>query len=416
MANTLNLGTNGNWAVKDGSLLGYNNENNNIKPLPFDFTRASSATRVNKQGLIETVASGVPRIDFTDANGALLLEPQRTNLITQSEAFDNAAWTKTNATISTNVAISPDGYTNSDKLIDNATFAGHFIQETISITGVHTFSVFAKASESSVISLQVQQVSVSANFGLIYYDLISGQVESGDFSTSLSAGTIQEMGNGWYRCTITYTPITAGNHNLRVFVAKNIGGNKVDYVGNGTDGVLLYGASLELGSYATSYIPTQGSAVTVVADACSQTPPVGVIGQTEGVVFLEVGDIQNNATTGVEVWYLEVRKDDNNSFGIASGGGSPQPVRFVTKIAGSAVTEIESTPFANSKIAIKYTATQFKLFLNGSLETTVNKNIGEYVDVEFMESASDDLLMILEQFLIFPTALTDAECIELTTI
>jgi hypothetical protein len=83
MAATLKLGDR-KWATKEGSLLAYNDENNNYKPLPFDFTRASSATRVNKQGLIETVASGVPRIDFTDANGALLLEPQRTNLITQS--------------------------------------------------------------------------------------------------------------------------------------------------------------------------------------------------------------------------------------------------------------------------------------------------------------------------------------------
>ena len=79
MAATLKLGDR-KWATKEGSLLAYNDENNNYKPLPFDFTRASSATRVNKQGLIETVASGVPRIDFTDANGALLLEPQRTNL------------------------------------------------------------------------------------------------------------------------------------------------------------------------------------------------------------------------------------------------------------------------------------------------------------------------------------------------
>jgi hypothetical protein len=85
MAATLKLGDR-KWATKEGSLLAYNDENNNYKPLPFDFTRASSATRVNKQGLIETVASGVPRIDFTDANGALKLEPQRTNLITQSES------------------------------------------------------------------------------------------------------------------------------------------------------------------------------------------------------------------------------------------------------------------------------------------------------------------------------------------
>lgn len=65
MANTFKFG-NGNWAVKDGSALAYNDENNNFKPLPFDFTRASSATRVNKQGLVETVPSGKPRIDFLD--------------------------------------------------------------------------------------------------------------------------------------------------------------------------------------------------------------------------------------------------------------------------------------------------------------------------------------------------------------
>ena len=76
MANTLNLGD-GNWATKEDLLLGYNSENNNYKPLPFDFTRASSATRVNKDGLIETVGGGKARIDFKDdSKGALLLEPQ----------------------------------------------------------------------------------------------------------------------------------------------------------------------------------------------------------------------------------------------------------------------------------------------------------------------------------------------------
>ena len=84
MANTFKFG-NGNWAVKDGYVLAYNDENNNFKPLPFDFTRASSATRVNKQGLIETVPSGKPRIDFlNNTSGHLLLEPSRTNSLLQS--------------------------------------------------------------------------------------------------------------------------------------------------------------------------------------------------------------------------------------------------------------------------------------------------------------------------------------------
>ena len=84
MANTFKFG-NGNWAVKDGYALAYNDENGNFKPLPFDFTRASSATTLNRQGLIETVGSDKPRIDFTDnTSGHLLLEPQRTNSLTYS--------------------------------------------------------------------------------------------------------------------------------------------------------------------------------------------------------------------------------------------------------------------------------------------------------------------------------------------
>ena len=82
--NTLKFG-NGEWYGKEGTILAYNDENNNYKPLPFNFDRASSATRVNKQGLIETVGADQPRIDYlNDSNGALLLEPSRTNLIPYS--------------------------------------------------------------------------------------------------------------------------------------------------------------------------------------------------------------------------------------------------------------------------------------------------------------------------------------------
>ena len=89
MSNTLKFG-NGQWATKEGSTLAYNDENDNFKPLPFNFERGSSATVVNKDGLIETVGSDMPRIDYKDdSEGALLLEPQSTNLITYSEAFDN---------------------------------------------------------------------------------------------------------------------------------------------------------------------------------------------------------------------------------------------------------------------------------------------------------------------------------------
>ena len=89
MAHKLKFG-NGTWATKKGSTLAYNDENNNFKPLPFTTTRDSGATRVNKEGLIEVVGNDIPRIDYTDsAEGALLLEPSRTNLITYSQDFSN---------------------------------------------------------------------------------------------------------------------------------------------------------------------------------------------------------------------------------------------------------------------------------------------------------------------------------------
>ena len=80
--NTLKFG-NSEWYGTEGNILAYNDENGNFKPLPFDFSRGSSATRVNQQGLIETVGANDARVDYLDnANGALLLEPSRTNLIT----------------------------------------------------------------------------------------------------------------------------------------------------------------------------------------------------------------------------------------------------------------------------------------------------------------------------------------------
>ena len=114
MANTFKFG-NGEWAVGKETALAYNDENSNFKPLPFTFDRASTATVVNKQGLIETVGVDEPRIDFlNNTKGHLLLEPSRSNLVTNSEQFVDAPTGNTNmdlfsGTITNNNTTSPDG-------------------------------------------------------------------------------------------------------------------------------------------------------------------------------------------------------------------------------------------------------------------------------------------------------------------
>ena len=155
MAQTLKFGD-GTWATKKGSTLAYNDENGNYKPLPFATTRSTSATRVNKQGLIEVVEGDRPRIDFSnDANGALLLEPSRSNLVTYSEDFSNAYWSKSGSSITSDSVISPDGTLNADKLVENSDTVEHFLRRSLSNpTGFYFWSVFVKADERKYVVLR----------------------------------------------------------------------------------------------------------------------------------------------------------------------------------------------------------------------------------------------------------------------
>ena len=103
MANTFKFG-NGEWAVGKETALAYNDENSNFKPLPFTFDRASTATVVNKQGLIETVGIDEPRIDFlNNTKGHLLLEPERRNIVTDSEALTYFSSQKDSTTLSVSI-------------------------------------------------------------------------------------------------------------------------------------------------------------------------------------------------------------------------------------------------------------------------------------------------------------------------
>ena len=282
MANTLKFGA-GQWATKEGSTLAYNDENNNFKPLPFNFERGSSATVVNKDGLIETVGSGQPRIDYKDdSEGALLLEPQRTNLITYSSDFSDASWSKTGAS-ATSGFTSPDGTTNAFKLVEGTNNGIHQLK-AIGISTVvdrYNFSVFVKPNGRNEIRIVGTNYFSSGTDA--YFNLETKVITYGARAEN---GLIETLANGWFRCSFSSSggEFVGNNAHMNIETALN---NSNSYQGDGTSGVYIYGAMVEQGSYATSYIPTQGSAVTRLADSCSQTVPDGVIGQTEGTMFLD---------------------------------------------------------------------------------------------------------------------------------
>jgi hypothetical protein len=253
MANTLKFG-NGQWATKVGSTLAYNDENGNFKPLPFNFTRSTGATRVNKEGLIEVVTNNKPRIDFlNDSNGALLLEPQRMNLVQYSEDFSNAYWSKTRIqTPYIADVVSPTGELNAYTLeISSGEVNGGGIFRAISVSGTNSISIFAKKKNTKYLIIGDENFN---NDG-VWFDLENGLVAT---EYGLANGSIENYGNGWYKCIMTYTKTSS----LSKFIYfSNIDGTSNNGVVGG-DSVYIWGAQVEQGSYATSYIPTQGSAVT----------------------------------------------------------------------------------------------------------------------------------------------------------
>ena len=280
MSNTLKFG-NGQWATKEGSTLAYNDENNNFKPLPFNFERGSSATVVNKDGLIETVGSDMPRIDYKDdSEGTLLLEPQRTNIWTNSNLSTSISLDGLTRTL--NQSVSPSGDSDATLFNETATTGTHrFYRLDIPSTSTDfSISFFAKKNGINIIRIVALGGAKYADF-----DLSLGTVGN---ESGINSSAIEDYGNGWYRCVINVT--AAGWVGL--YALNDSSQNS--YLGNVSKGVYLYGAQLELGSYASSYIPTEGSAVTRLADVCNNGGNEQVINSTEGVLYAEIAALVND--------------------------------------------------------------------------------------------------------------------------
>ena len=407
MAETLKLG-NGNWATKKESLLAYNSENNNFKPLPFNFTRNSSATRVNKEGLIEVVSNNEPRIDFKDSSeGALFLEPQRSNLITYSEDFSQ--WTPTAATILSNELISPNGTINADKIIATSVTSQHRINFTSSNTsGETTFSFFAKSAEYN---------SCWGRIGLstALFDLENGL--SASTSPDITA-SIENYGNGWYRCVVTKSSSSA-NEVCRINITTSYFDTS-DFLGDNISGIYIYGAQLEQGSYATSYIPTSGGIGTRVADVCNKGGNEQVINSTEGVLYFETKGFIDVPSSSV---YIQLSKNGeasfNNSLTIQHRNNGYLRV-YVNGTATSDIHFNENIDFTeNHKIAVLYKLNGYKLFIDGvskSLFGTPTQTVFSGLDnlsFDFRDALNWN--GSIKDVRIYNTALTDQELIALTS-
>ena len=253
------------------------------------FTRASGATYFDVNGVLQTASNDAPRFDHDPATGAsrgLLIEEARTNLLERSAEFDNAYWTKQGTTASANTSAAPDGTTSADTISETATNAAHFLSRTISITSgtSYTLSVFAKAGTSSILMLTLGDNEFGTPVPRAWFNLSTGAV--GSTVGSPSATGIQSVGNGWYRCTITKAATSTASTAFYISITDT-DGNAASYTGNTSNNFLIWGAQLEAGAFATSYIPTTTAAATRSADSAVVTPISGFYNQAEGTLFAE---------------------------------------------------------------------------------------------------------------------------------
>jgi hypothetical protein len=393
----------------------------------FNVTRATTATRVNANGLIESVASGVPRLDYYTSGGtagcpALLVEPSAQNLALRSEQFEvSGTWIAEDITIttgSTAAFIAPDGTTNAR--LFTATISGFTaIRQNLTIaSGTYTISVFAKADTYGLFRI----ANVSSLSRAAWFDLNTGTVTG-----TVNGGTasMQNYGNGWYRCSFTSTGILSGSPTF--LLAPSDAPNGTNSVSGAT--MYFWGAQFETGSVATSYIPTTAAPVTRNADVVNLSGAVsGCIGQTQGTIYAEV-DYRN---LGAAVSIITLQTASYVTGAVRVDTNTLNQIRVQIRDA-SAVNCLDATFTSTSlstginKIAVGYSsnASGVVFALNGSIvaTTTVSASFGTlganrvYLGTR-ETSASNDLFFNnrIRAAALYTTRLSDPELQTLTQL
>jgi hypothetical protein len=350
-----------------------------------DYIATTTQAITNYVPALQTAAAGVARFDHnpvTRESLGLLVEEQRANLFTYSEQFDDATWTKVASTITANTLVAPDGTLTGDKLVEDTSNASHNVNKgsiTTSTTTASTCSFYAKAGGRSVIQVRYGVQSV-VNRGQGNVDLTTGTValiQNVGTATGTTL-TATPVGNGWYRIAISTNPNDAASTQMRLFVILgNVAVGSMTgaaYTGDGYSGIYIWGAQLEAGGFATSYIPTAGSSVTRNADVASMTGTnfSSWYNQSEGTLYAEC------SFSGISTAANKIVNFDNgagfaNSIDVYAPNVTPRFDVYVSSAAQATLTPAPGTPVplnTNVKTSGAYATNNFAVSRNGGAVST----------------------------------------------
>jgi len=387
-----------------------------------DFTVSvdADATRINKEGLIEGVALNQARLTYNPLNTecpSLLLEPTVTNLQVYSQQFDNAAWLAIQSTITADNTISPSGELNADKLQRTST-SSSFVLDTISkatVAKTYTTSIFVKKGEGDFFAIRATgsfPSRVDLRFQFSTKQIIQ-YVASSSF-TALNSN-VEELKNGWFRISMTYTTDTAAG--LTNYFSSRSSSGVIDSTDiNANANCFLWGCQVQENSYVTSYVPTVNSVTTRTFDVCKDAGNAALFNISEGTFFVDVTPFKesnfqritlSDGTTNNEIIFLF--RDDNST------------VRTISETSGvGQFDNTQSITFdTRNKLALTFKNNEFKLYINGILKIT--QTIGTVsLGLNVLNFAGNNGTFSFFQGEVHDTrvydrVLTEAEAIKLTT-
>ena len=350
----------------------------------FDVVRGSVATRVNAEGLIEDIATNIPRIDYADGTASILLEPQSTNLVPYSEDFPQ--WTAGSDLALSNSFLAPDG-TNTAYKVTKTGASQPYLTNNLGLTATTTRSIYART------------VSGTGTAALLSHN-----------SNTNNTFTLTEQ---WQRFELSDTASSSG---LTTFYAA-------DFRGSGTlTEYIIWGANATNDQdYATSYIPTNGAIATRLADSVTGAGDATTFNSTEGVLYFEGSALTNGKDSRISL-------SDGSLLNRVSFAYAPTANQAYCIVRFNGVQVIQDLNVSlggsqtdNIKVAIRYKSGDSKMFINGvsveSSSVTYSAASPPLSELKFENSTGGvEFEGKVKSLITFNTALTDAELECLTTI
>ena len=377
-----------------------------------DYLESTSVT--GKAGVLVDL----PRINYdaNGENGALLLEPQRTNVIPSSEDIDSV-WSKLRVSVENNSTTSPEGFVNAGKTTATAVAGTHASYDTLSglVTAGNDYfiSCFLKKATTKYIRLNEGYTGAYVTFNF--------DDQTTDLQNGASDVLLEEHANGWYRLGFKFTADSSGNSQFALYI--NDDNNNTSYTGAG-EAVYLWGAQIEAGSYATSYIPNNGSTagVTRSFDNATTTSEEDVLTSGEGVVFMDF-EIKDTTITGYpELIRIENPSDTTDKFWFYIYNDSDAgEIRFGYRLDDTAVKKIEGSitldTTTTAKVAMRLENNNYALYYNGTKQTPT-QYAGVVSNLREITTRGREYFngLGIKQFAIFNEPLSDSELATLTTL